>query len=124
MNDYTRRETKPNGCLLIQHWMPLNRYVFDFRWRLPKHGWRQFDTSEDASYFGIWVNKIQMRVTTYCEGDLIEIWAPNEKAFNAEIEEMCAFYAKRPAFIVLAEDGDRMIRNKLYEDREEFFIDD
>ena len=33
-----------------------SRYWYDCGKGLPGVGWKQFDTKQDASYFGVWVN--------------------------------------------------------------------
>ena len=47
-----------------------DRYRFDFNLCLPFNGWKQYDTDQDAWYFGCWVNVIELSVVSYVEGDV------------------------------------------------------
>ena len=44
-----------------------DRYVIDFAEDFA--GWEQFDTSQDAHYFGVWMHYERRLILTYCEGD-------------------------------------------------------
>ncbi len=44
-----------------------NRHQFDVE--LCKQGWSQIDTGQDASYFGVWCNPVELKVFEFCEGD-------------------------------------------------------
>jgi len=46
------------------------RYAFDFDLCHYLRGWAQFDTGQDAPYFGQWGNPSELRVVTFCEGDV------------------------------------------------------
>ncbi len=46
-----------------------DRYVFDFKRCAPKDGWARFDTSQDAWYFGNWVNPLTLQLFSYTDGD-------------------------------------------------------
>lgn len=52
-------------------------------------GWEQFDTDQDAWYFGVWVNKQTRQIRVYAEGDLTVTTCPTVAHFNAEIRRMC-----------------------------------
>lgn len=56
-----------------------SRYVYDFRLCTPDKGWAQVDTSQDASYFGIWTNPTTLEILSYTEGDVC-----HQKAESAE----------------------------------------
>ena len=47
-----------------------DRYIFDFNYCHFKKGYAQLDTTEDAHYFGNWVNFKSLELITYCEGDI------------------------------------------------------
>ena len=67
-------ETNQYGATVHRTWMSMNRYVFDFNL---KDGWQQYDTDQDAWYFGIWVNLKTLQTLTYAEGDVVLITAPS-----------------------------------------------
>lgn len=62
-------------------WMGGSRYPFDENLK----GWEQFDTPQDASYYGIWSSTERKAVVSYTEGDVTLVVAPDEKSFQAEV---------------------------------------
>lgn len=69
-----------------------NRYKYDFDICTSEKGWEQYDTNQDASYFGIWCNKEKLTIITYIEGDEIIATCPDKEHYNAEIGNMNEFY--------------------------------
>jgi len=65
-----------------------SRYQFDFDLCSAPKGYAQIDTSQDASYFGIWANPDLLIVATYCEGDITVRIAESDAEFVAEIREI------------------------------------
>lgn len=81
------------------------RYFYDFG---PLQSWKQYDTSQDAHYFGVWVNLEQRMTFTYCEGDRILVICPTQESLAAELVDMERFYGDPPpAWIVIDSDGKR-----------------
>ena len=86
-----------------------SRYHFDFgdgfaELNLPtgkgKGGWEQYDTDQDANYFGVWVNTSTRQVLTYAEGDIDLVTCHTIETFRAELASMAEFYGDPPpAFI-------------------------
>lgn len=71
-----------------------DRYAYDFR--ILKDGWQQYDTDQDASYFGCWVH-LERRITLcYAEGDRIVVQCPTLESFRAELADMERFYGPAP----------------------------
>ncbi|WED77243.1 hypothetical protein [Aeromonas allosaccharophila] len=62
-------------------------------------GWQQYDTEEDAWYFGIWINTERLETFTYAEGDTHHVIAPNVEAFRAELARLYQYHPQAPAFI-------------------------
>ncbi len=56
---------------IIREFAPADRYRYDFEVCTISKGWAQVDTSQDASYFGTWINPTKREVFCYCEGDTI-----------------------------------------------------
>lgn len=71
-----------------------DRYWYDFE-ALGKE-WKQFDTDQDASYFGVWVDLAGRRTFTYAEGDRTLVECPSAESFKAELEDMERFYGPLP----------------------------
>ena len=65
-----------------------SRYVYDFGSCTPAQGWAQLDTSQDASYYGIWANPFRKMVFSYCEGDKTLQIAETEEEFTKEIQNI------------------------------------
>ncbi len=83
-----------------------DRYRFDFRDCTKENGWLQYDTSQDAWYFGVWVHPEKMEIVTYAEGDITRVKCDTKKSFKAEIKSMNEFYGEAPAsMIAISMDG-------------------
>ena len=70
-----------------------SRYPFDSVLSRRK-GWQQYDTNQDAWYFGAWVNPETKETVTYAEGDLYYSSYPTLKAYNQAIKDMDKFYGE------------------------------
>ena len=80
-----------------------DRYYYDFD---RCKGWKQFDTDQDAWYFGVWVNTITWEILTFAEGDETLITCFTEEGYHAELADMSKFYGKAPpAFKVIDSEG-------------------
>jgi hypothetical protein len=74
-----------------------DRYYYDFA-ALP--GWKQFDTTQDAWYFGLWVNIPERMTFTYAEGDRTLVICPTLESFQAELADAARCYGPpRPAAV-------------------------
>lgn len=75
------------------------RYLYDFKLCKPPE-WKQFDTHQDAHYFGFWVN-IEKRLTfTYCEGDRTLVECPDVEHLRAELADAVEFYGDPPPMAI------------------------
>lgn len=89
------------GAMIHQGSWDGSRYAFDSR-LASAFGWQQYDTDQDAWYFGIWVHVRERLVFTYAEGDLLLVTCETEEIFQAELAHMAEFYgAPPPAMVVL-----------------------
>ena len=94
------------------------RYLFDFKLCSFKDGWRQFDTKQDAWYFGVWVHMEHMVVFTYCEGDMYLVECPTVESFKAELKDLAETYgAPPPAAVGFSFDDDKVTRTEFYDKR-------
>jgi hypothetical protein len=80
------------------------RYEYDFDRCPPREGWQQYDTSQDAHYFGVWVHVGRQIIVTYAEGDeYVQVYKTRE-AFKEALDALGKFYgAPPPAFVVYGE---------------------
>ena len=94
-------EINKRGNIIERSFEPGDRYRFDFSECTEKKGWLQYDTDQDAHYFGIWVHPKKMEIVSYIEGDVIIVKCKDKESFKAEIKSMNEFYgAAPPAFTV------------------------
>jgi len=79
-----------------------DRYAYDFEHCRAADGWIQYDTENDAWYFGVWVHPKRREIVTYAEGDEIRVTCPDDDAFRAKLAGMAEFYGPPPpAFIAI-----------------------
>ena len=100
----SERETNARGNTVRRGFMPSSRYKIDFATEFFAEGWEQFDTDQDAEYFGFWVKKGKLQTLTYCEGDWIAVDCPDAAHYNAEINNAIEYYGE--GFIAKAIDGN------------------
>lgn len=97
-----------------------DRYIVDFCDDFKASGWLQFDTDQDASYFGVWVNPAQRLTLTYCEGDWTLVECPTAETYNAELADASQFYGE--GFVAKVIDASTGHQTTFRQDRQEFFI--
>jgi len=84
------------GNRIERYFLPSDRYRYDFDLCSSKEGWKQYDTQQDASYFGVWVHPEKMMTVTYCEGDVSFVFCKDEDSYHAELSSMAEFYGDPP----------------------------
>lgn len=96
---------------------PSERYVVDFAEDF-NDGWQQYDTDQDAHYFGVWVNPRRRMILSYTEGDWRLVVCNSYTTYNMELREMNHFYGE--GFIAKAIDksGITVFR----QNRDKFFV--
>ncbi len=100
-----RQTTRTNGRGNTIHDAPLGflgeRYEVDFAPDFSSEGWEQYDTDQDAHYFGVWVNRSRMLTLTYAEGDTSMVVCPDWAHFEAEVRNMGKFYGEGFEFVAV-----------------------
>lgn len=92
-----------------------DRYRYDFNVCSRKKGWQQYDTDQDAWYYGVWVHREKRTILTYAEGDEVLVTSPTEEIFQAELKALADFHGPPPpAFIVF--DCDTGQRTEVYDE--------
>lgn len=71
---------------IVRGFNPSSRYVYDNKLITKDGQWMQFDTSQDASYHGCWINPYTLETFTYLEGDTIHVKCASEKDFTLEVQ--------------------------------------
>lgn len=90
---HSRRDTNERKNLVTSAFVEnLSRYFFDERVTRQGAGWQQWDTSQDASYFGVWVHRDLRQILTFAEGDITVVECLDDERFKAEIESMERLY--------------------------------
>lgn len=111
----------PNGrgnqCIRL--FCPAERYLIDFAEDFTAEGWQQFDTDQDAHYFGVWCNPQSFRTLTYAEGDWTLVECPDVEHYNAEMQDCINFYGEGRIALVIEQSG-RTVEYR--QDREEFIV--
>ncbi|CAB3754720.1 hypothetical protein [Paraburkholderia humisilvae] len=78
----------------------------EFARTLPAQGFEQYPTSQDAAWFGVWLNIADRKVFTFAEGDCIMVSCPTQTDLIAEIEYLKSCYGPPSAFMwALDQDG-------------------
>jgi len=114
-----KKETTERGSQIIRAFYPSERYIIDFA-DFKSEGWEQFDTDQDAHYFGVWVNKTTLQTLTYAEGDWSLVTCDTKEQYNKEIESMIDFYDE--GFIAIGIDPEKGESTKYVQDRSKFYI--
>lgn len=115
------RSINERGNLVIRkHSIYEDRYTYDFKICTPDKGWEQFDTDQDAWYFGVWVNRERLMTVTYAEGDEVVVLCKDAEHYNAELKDACEFYGEGTLAIAIDEQGTTVYR----QDRAQFFIEE
>ena len=101
-------ETNERGNQIERGFIMADRYKFDFGTCRHGTGWVQYDTDQDAHYFGVWVHPEKRLVFTYAEGDTSLVTCPTVESYKAELKSMAEFYGDPPpAFRVIGMNGQR-----------------
>lgn len=111
-------EANRSGNVIFRTFHPSERYVIDFADDFSAEGWEQYDTDQDAHYFGVWVNPAARKVLTYAEGDWSLVECADNGGYNAQIAGMNECYGEGRVCAVLDENGKTEVR----QDRQRFFI--
>lgn len=82
--------TVGTGAVIYRWFYDSERYVVDCA--EDSKSWDQFDTSQDAPYFGVWVNPTDLMTLSYCEGDWSLVECSSVQQYNAEIQNMIECY--------------------------------
>ena len=102
--------------VIFRGFYPTERYIVDFA---PDFGeWLQYDTDQDAHYFGVWVNPVEFLTLTYAEGDWSLVICKDKDQFNAEIQSMNDYYGTGFICKTIGETG----MTTYIQDRETFFV--
>ena len=96
------------------------RYIVDFAENRLKEGWLQFDTRQDAPYFGVWMNPLKLQTLSYAEGDWSLVTCDDKDSYNQEIESAIEFYDEGRIALAIDRDGNS---TEYRQDRTKFFVD-
>jgi len=97
--------TSETGSVIYRVFHPSSRYRVDFADDFHTEGWEQYDTDQDAEYFGVWVNRTKFMTLNYAEGDWTLVACEGEGAYNAQIRRLNDFYGEGRVARVIDQDG-------------------
>lgn len=100
-----------------RHFASTGRYVVDFAPGFTSSSWVQFDTPDDAAYFGLWVDPVRWLTLCYTEGDWTFCEFSSAEAYNARIRALCEFHEPTRYALAIDKDG----ATAYYQDRVELF---
>lgn len=120
-----RRDAEPNarGNTIYRIHHGSDRYPVDFCGTFKEEGWEQFDTHQDAHYFGVWVNKLYLMTLSYCEGDWCLVDCPTEAHYFAEVRDAIAFYGEgkiADVYSMPEKPGQPVVHVAFHQDRQLF----
>ena len=113
-----KSDQNERGNSVHRMFWPSERYVVDFADDF-KAGWAQYDTDQDANYFGVWLNAGRLLTLTYAEGDWTLVVCPDAAHYNAEIADANRFYGEGRIAATIDADGTF---TEYRQDRSEFTI--
>lgn len=116
--DPSRIRTNDRGNRVLRINDPSERYLVDFAPDFTEQGWQQFDTDQDAAYFGVWLNPRLRLTLTYAEGDWTLVECPTRESYLAEVQDAIAFYGEGRIALVI--DGDTGEGTTFRQDRAKF----
>ena len=88
--DAFHKATSQGDGFTVEDWFCVNgeRYPVDFE---GGPDWYQFDTPQDAPYFGMWVNPVTLQHLQYCEGDISLIQCDSADHYRQEMQKRQRF---------------------------------
>lgn len=113
-NNDTQRKNE-RGNIVVETYHLVDRYHFDLKLS-PR--FEQFDTDQDAHYFGVWVSRELLCIATYAEGDFCVVICLDKERYNAEIQHCISFYGEGFIGKTFDESGIEIFR----QDRSKFLI--
>ena len=88
-SDGTYEIVDKEGRVIQRAFRPSERYVVDFADNRTQEGWMQFDTNQDAPYYGVWVNPAKLQTLSYAEGDWSLVTCENKNGTTPNLA-VCA----------------------------------
>ena len=70
---------------------PADRYTYDFGVCSYAKGFAQFDSPQDASYYGMWCSPTRRMIVSYCEGDVTMHEAETDQEFVEALDKISAW---------------------------------
>lgn len=111
-------EANGRGNRVFRAFHPSDRYSVDFADDFTSDGWEQFDTDQDAHYFGVWVNRGKRLTLCYAEGDWTLVECPDDASYFAEVRDLIAFHGEGVEAKAFGPDGVTVYR----QNRERFLV--
>lgn len=66
-----------------------SRYAFDNGMCSVSNGFAQVDTTQDASYYGVWTNPSSFKIVSYAEGDVHHSTYESAEEYIKALRELC-----------------------------------
>jgi len=89
------KRTSTQGNSLTDYFHPMtDRYAMDLSHCGTRSNWYQFDTAQDASYYGHWCNPVLRLIVGFAEGDITVIECDTPESYLLELGALAAFDAE------------------------------
>ena len=113
-------ETSRPGERVHRAFLPSSRYAIDFAPDFKAEGWKQYDTNQDAEYYGVWVNAGQWMTLCYAEGDWARSTYAERDAYRDAVVRLGNFHGEGSVCRTIDDDGTYTVYRQ---DRREFLDD-
>ena len=98
-------ESAKAGCTIRRAFRVGSRHVVDRAPDFEAEGWQQFDTSEDADHFGIWLNPRHRVVLTFADGYWTLESCPSAEHYREAVGRLCKYFDAGRSPRMLGADG-------------------
>lgn len=117
-----KQDVAPNdrGNTIHRLHLPDDRYCIDFAEDFRECGFEQFDTDQDAHYFGVWLSRKKRIALSYCEGDWTLVSCQDDAHYFAEVQSYIDFHKAGSVARVIGSDGSMVV---VEQDRSKFLSD-
>ena len=101
------QERNHNGSTIVRSFIANGDTGSTAAMRPSAEGWMRYPTSQDAWYYGVWINPRKRETLTYAEQDVTHVICETQDQFLAELKDLANFHGKSPSpsIIGFSEEG-------------------
>lgn len=104
-------ERTDTGAIIRRSFIENGNTESTARMRPMELGWKHYPTSQDAWYFGVWINPRSLETLCYAEQDVTHIQCENFIQFQRELRRMAFFHGQKlePSSYCYGEEGTSLV---------------